>query len=173
MPPTREVLVIQQLRTYTTFFARLALATAFLSSVADRSGLWGPPGATGVSWGTFANFEGYTGALLPFLPPTLVPVAAWAATVAEVTLGVALLAGFQTRWSALASGALLLTFAASLGLFVTPEKPFSGSVFSAAAAAFLLAAAPAASYVWSADHLLRGTGVRLPGSGHSGERLRA
>jgi uncharacterized membrane protein YphA (DoxX/SURF4 family) len=165
--------VLQQLRTYPTIFARLALSTAFLSSVADRSGLWGPPGTTGVMWGTFANFQGYTGTMLPFLPHTLVPVAAWAATMAEATLGVALLAGFQTRWSALASGALLLTFAASLGLFVTPEKPLSSSVFSAAAAAFLIAAAPAASYVWSADHLLRGTGVRLPGGGQSGERLRA
>ena len=165
--------MLQQLRNATTCFARLALSTAFLSSVADRAGLWGPPGATGVSWGTFANFEGYTGDLLPFLPHALVPVAAWAATAAELSLGLALLAGFQTRWSALASGALLLTFAASLGLFVTPEKPFSGSVFSAAAAAFLIAAAPAASYVWSADHLLRGTGVRLPGGGQSGERLRA
>ncbi|HEX5505492.1 MAG TPA: hypothetical protein VFW96_22935 [Thermomicrobiales bacterium] len=165
--------MIQQLRSYTTFFARLALATAFLASVADRAGLWGPPGATGVSWGTFANFEGYTGDLLPFLPHILVPAAAWAATVAEATLGVALLAGFQTRWSALAGGALLLTFAASMGLFVTPEKPFAFSVFSAAAAAFLLAAAPAESYIWSTDHLLRGAGVRLAGGVRGEERLRA
>lgn len=163
----------QQMRAYSTLFARLALSTAFLSSVADRSGLWGPRGTTGVSWGDFANFEGYTAELLPFLPNTLVRAAAWAATVAEATLGVALLAGFQTRWSALASGALLLTFAVSLGLFVGLEKPFSVSVFSAAAASFLLAAAPEEAYAWSADHLLRGTGVRRPSGGRSRDRLPA
>jgi uncharacterized membrane protein YphA (DoxX/SURF4 family) len=169
----KEAPMNQQFRNYTTLFARLALSSAFLSSLADRAGLWGPPGTTGVSWGQFANFEGYTGDLLPFLPHAFILAAAWASTIAEATLGVALLVGFQTRWSALASGALLLTFAVSMGLFSTLESPFSHSVFTAAAASFLLAAAPEAAYVWSADHLLRGTGVRPLSARRSRDRLPA
>jgi hypothetical protein len=60
-----------------------------------------------------------------------------------------------------------------MGLFTTPQSPFSHSVFTAAAASFLLAAAPEAAYVWSLDHLLRGTGVRQFSAGRSRDRLPA
>ena len=49
-------------------FARFALGTSFLSAVADRFGLWGPYGATNVSWGNFAHFVEYTGKVTS-LPP--------------------------------------------------------------------------------------------------------
>jgi hypothetical protein len=49
---------------YVTLYLRLALAAAYLSSVADRFGLWG----AGVGWGNFANFLDYTAKLNPFLP---------------------------------------------------------------------------------------------------------
>src|ERR1700741_4930809 len=44
-------------------FARFALGASFLSAVADRFGLWGPHGAKNVSWGDFAHFVEYTGAV--------------------------------------------------------------------------------------------------------------
>jgi hypothetical protein len=44
-------------------FARFALGASFLSAVADRFGLWGPYGAKNVSWGDFAHFVEYTGAV--------------------------------------------------------------------------------------------------------------
>ena len=74
-------------------FARLALATAFLSSIADRFGWWGASGTGDVSWGDFSRFEDYTADVLPFLPSGLIPAAAWASTVVEILLAVALLLG--------------------------------------------------------------------------------
>jgi len=125
---------------------RMALAAGFLSAVADRFGLWGPIGTPGVSWGGFARFLDYTATLLPFLPTTLVAVAGWAATAAETSLGVALLAGVRVRLAALASGVLLLTFAVAMTTALGPEAPLSYSVWTAAAGAFLLARdRPAAS----------------------------
>ena len=38
------------------WFRRLALAAGFLSAVADRFGLWGPPGAPNVAWGEWQPF---------------------------------------------------------------------------------------------------------------------
>src|SRR5689334_6746135 len=118
---------------------RMALAAGFLSAVADRFGLWGPIGTPGVSWGGFAKFLDYTATLLPYLPTTLVTVAGWVATVAETVLGVALLAGVRVRLAALASGALLLTFAIAMTTALGPESPLSYSVWTAAAGALLLA----------------------------------
>lgn len=120
-------------------FLRVALAAGFLSAVADRFGLWGPPGAPGVGWGSFDPFLAYTGTLLWFLPAGLVPAAGWAATVLEVVLAVGLLVGVRLRAVALASGALLLTFAVSMTAALGPEPPLSYSVWTASAAAFLLA----------------------------------
>lgn len=118
---------------------RVALAASFLSAVADRFGLWGPPGSNGVAWGNFPNFVDYTGLLLAFLPAGLVVVAAWAATVAEVAVAVALLAGVQVRYAAMASCALLLSFAVTMSLTTGVEGPFSYSVWTACAASFVLA----------------------------------
>src|SRR6516165_9335794 len=101
---------------------RMALAAGFLSAVADRFGLWGPIGTPGVSWGGFAKFLDYTATLLPYLSTTLVAVAGWAATVAEIVLGVALLAGVRVRLAALASGVLLLTFAIAMTTALGPRR---------------------------------------------------
>jgi uncharacterized membrane protein YphA (DoxX/SURF4 family) len=106
-------------------FARFALGASFLSAVADRFGLWGPHGAKNVSWGDFAHFVEYTGAVMSLFPSSLTVPFAWAATVAETLFGILLIAGFKIRMASVLSG-LLLT-------------PFDYSVFSAAAAAFLLA----------------------------------
>ncbi len=64
-------------------FARFALGASFLSAVADRFGLWGPHGAKNVSWGDFAHFVEYTGAVMSLFPSSLTVSFAWAATAAE------------------------------------------------------------------------------------------
>jgi len=119
-------------------YLRVALGVTFLSAVADRFGLWGPPGSAGVAWGEFDNFLAYTASLVPVLPLGGVTVLGWLVTVAEVGLGVALLLGFKVRVAAGGSGVLLLAFA--LGMMVGDglKAPFDASVFSASAGALLL-----------------------------------
>jgi uncharacterized membrane protein YphA (DoxX/SURF4 family) len=120
-------------------FARFALGASFLSAVADRFGLWGPPGTKNVSWGNFAHFVEYTGAVMSLFPNSLTVSFAWAATVAETLCGILLIAGFKVRMASVLSGLLLLSFAIGMVTGLGIKKPFDYSVFSAAAAAFLLA----------------------------------
>jgi uncharacterized membrane protein YphA (DoxX/SURF4 family) len=120
-------------------FARLALGASFLSAVADRFGLWGAYGAKNVSWGDFAHFVAYTGAVMSLFPKALTVPFAWVATVAEATFGILLIAGFKIRMISVLSGFLLLLFAMGMATGLGIKTPFDYSVFSAAAAAFLLA----------------------------------
>src|SRR5262249_569432 len=120
-------------------FARFALGASFLSAVADRFGLWGPHGAKNVSWGDFAHFVEYTGAVMSLFPSSLTVSFAWAATVAETLFGILLIAGFKIRVTSVLSGFLLLLFAIGMVTGLGIKKPFDYSVFSAAGAAFLLA----------------------------------
>src|SRR6478609_9307932 len=85
-------------------FARFALGASFLSAVADRFGLLGPYGAKNVSWGDFAHFVQYTGAVTPFFPSSLTVSFAWAATVAETLFGTLLIVGFKTQMASVLSG---------------------------------------------------------------------
>jgi putative oxidoreductase len=144
-------------------FARVSLSTAFLSAVADRLGVLGPFGTPNVSWGDFERYTAYTKVVLPFLDGTPLTVAAIIATLLEFTLGVTVLIGAFTRASALLSGALLLVFALALAVFIGPVKAFAFSVFSAAAAGFLLAALPSSAYVWSLDRVFARGFSRRPG----------
>ena len=120
-------------------FARFALGASFLSAVADRFGGWGPYGAKDVSWGNFANFVKYTGAVMSLFPSSLTVSFAWAATISETLLGILLIAGFKIRIVSVLSGLLLLLFAMGMVTGLSIKTPFDYSVFSAAAAAFLLA----------------------------------
>lgn len=122
------------------WFLRVALAAGFLSAVADRFGLWGPAGAANVAWGAWQAFVDYVAKLNWFAPPASTPILAWAATVAEVVLGIGLLIGWQLRWFALAAGLLLLSFAITMTLALGVKAPLDFSVFAAAGGAFLLAA---------------------------------
>lgn len=122
------------------WFLRLALAAAFLSAVADRFGLWGPPGAPGVAWGNWSNFLDYVAILTWFSPESLVPLLGWIATVAEVVLAIGLIIGWKLRWFAIASGLLLMSFALTMTAALGIKTPLDYSVFTAAAGAFLLAA---------------------------------
>lgn len=122
------------------WFLRLALSTAFLSAVADRFGWWGPPGAANIAWGNWQHFMTYSAKLNGWLPAALQPSLAYLATAAELVLGLALLTPFWTRWVALASGLLLLVFALAMTVTLGVKAPLNFSVFTAAAAAFVLAA---------------------------------
>lgn len=120
--------------------ARLALGVSFLSAVADRFGLYGAPGSPRVAWGDFAHFTAYTAVVNPFAPAALVPLLAWTATLLEIVLGVLLIAGVFTRYVAAAAGVLLLLFAFGMSIGVSVKAPLDYSVFTAAAAAFLVSA---------------------------------
>ena len=115
------------------------MAAAFLSAAADRFGLWGPAGTPNVAWGNFPSFLDYTAALLPYLPAGLIPIVGWTATVFEVVLAIGLLVGYRLQTVALASGLLLTAFAVTMTIALGPEPALSYSVWTAAAAAFLLA----------------------------------
>ena len=116
-------------------YARVALGAAFLSGIASRFGLWGK----GVGYGSFANFVRYTAEVNSFMPAFAIPFLAWAATVAELVLGVALILGVRLRWAALGSALLLLLFGTAMAISFGPKEPLDYSVFSASAAALLLA----------------------------------
>ena len=152
---------LRNLQRLTSLYLRLALGVAFLSAVADRFGVWGPPGSHNVAWGNFTPFTQYTAKVNPWAPPSLVPMLAWAATVAEVILGLALLGGVYTRQAGLASGVLLSLFAIGMTLGTGLKSALDASVFSAAAGAFALALL--APDPWSVDGLRAASG-RLDGA---------
>jgi putative oxidoreductase len=119
-------------------YARVALGAAFLSAVADRFGLWGKYGG----WRNFANFEKYTAQVNSFMPASTIPFLAWAATVAELSFGIALILGVWTRWVASGSAVLLFLFGAAMAISFGVKSPLDYSVFSASAGALLLSLYP-------------------------------
>src|SRR5260370_35132686 len=104
-----------------TISLRIALALAFLSAVADRFGLWGKPGRSGVSWGNMTQFNAYVAKLNWFLPTAVIPLTGWAATAAELLLGLGLLIGWQLRWVSLANALIFLSLGLSMLLAVVPQ----------------------------------------------------
>lgn len=85
--------------------------------------------ASGVSWGDFARFVDYTRSMTTFLPGSLAPTLAVLATVAEVTLGTALLLGIPLRLSALAAALLLGIYGTSMMILLPPAEQFHYNVF--------------------------------------------
>jgi uncharacterized membrane protein YphA (DoxX/SURF4 family) len=132
-------------------FLRLALATAFLSAVADRFGWWGAPETPGVAWGSIPRFMAYAARINPEAPAALVPLLGWTATGLEILCGIALLIGFKTRWAAVVAGVLLLLFALGMTLGTGIKSPLDASVFTASAAAFALAVLGPGR--WSVDRI--------------------
>jgi putative oxidoreductase len=116
-------------------YARVAIGAAFLSAVAGRFGLW----SGHLDWNAFARFIPRTAELNPFLPASIMPVVAWAATIVETTLGVMLVGGFQVKWAAIGSTVLLAWFGTAMALTAGLKSPLDYSVFSASAGALLLA----------------------------------
>jgi uncharacterized membrane protein YphA (DoxX/SURF4 family) len=124
----------------------------FLSAVADRFGIWGPPGTAGVSWGDWSHFVAYTAKVNSFLPGVLAPTLAVIATAAESVLGVALILGVFRRPVAWASAVLLALFAGAMILSFGIKAPLSYSVFVDLAAAFALCAWPATPNLSQGGH---------------------
>jgi len=116
-------------------YARLALGAALLSAVASRFGLWDGK----VDLAHFEKFTRYTAEVNSFMPAFTIPFLAWAATAAELSLGVALLAGVRLRSVALGSALLLALFGTAMALSLGIKSPLDYSVFSASGGALLLA----------------------------------
>ena len=125
----------QRLEWLAVRYARVALGVSFLSAVADRFGLWGKNGG----WGNFANFEHYTAMVNSFMPAFSIAYLAWASTIAEFSLGVALVAGIWPRWVSLGSAVLLASFGLAMAWSLGLRQPLAYPVFSASACAALLA----------------------------------
>ncbi len=121
--------------TFARRYARMALSAAFLSAVASRFGLWDGT----LDLAHFARFEQYTAQVNGFLPASWSPVLAWAATVAETTLGLALLFGVRLEVVGVAAAVLLAIFGTAMAISLGPKEPLDYSVFSASGAALLLA----------------------------------
>ncbi len=120
---------------FTKLFLRIAIASAFLSAVADRFGLW-PKEQSG--WGNWETFLESTASLNPWFPESLIPTVAIMATGAEILLAICIIIGFKTELFAKLSGYLLLLFALSITFSSNIKGAFDYSVFTASAAAFAL-----------------------------------
>ena len=117
-------------------YVRITLGIGFLSGVADRFGLWR---GRNVGYGNFDGFISYTAKVNSFMPAFSIPFLAWSATIAELVLGVLLLWGLWLRWTALASALLLILFGTAMAISFGAKSPLDYSVFTASAAAILLA----------------------------------
>jgi putative oxidoreductase len=116
-------------------YLRIALGAAFLSGIASRFGLYGK----NVGYGNFDGFMRYTAQVNSFMPAFTIPFLAWAATLAEFGLGLALILGIWPRWVALGSAALLALFGIAMAISFGIKSPLDYSVFSASAGALVLA----------------------------------
>jgi putative oxidoreductase len=117
-------------------YARAALGIGFLSGVADRFGIWR---GRNIGYGNFDGFIRYTAKVNSFMPASSIPFLAWAATAAELVLGVFLLLGLWPRWTGFASALLLILFGTAMAISFGAKSPLDYSVFSASALAVLLA----------------------------------
>lgn len=115
-------------------FLRLALGAAFLSGIASRFGWYGRD----VGYGNFANFVKYTAEVNSFMPASTIPFLAWAATIAELGFGVALVLGLWPQIAAFGSALLLALFGTAMAISFGIKSPLDYSVFSACAGALLL-----------------------------------
>jgi putative oxidoreductase len=118
-------------------YTRIALGAAFLSGIASRFGLYRKNG-----YGNFANFMQYTAEVNSFMPAFSIPFLAWAATAAELFFGLTLILGVWRRSVALGSAGLLALFGIAMAISFGIKSPLDYSVFSASAAALLLALHP-------------------------------
>ena len=73
------------------------------------------------------------------MPAFAIPFLAWAATVAETSLGIGLILGLWPRWVALGAALLLAMFGISMAISFGVKSPMDYSVFSASSGAILLA----------------------------------
>ena len=116
-------------------YLRLALGVSFLSGIADRFGLY--RGECRLR--RFSGLMKYTAQVNSFMPASTIPFLAWAATLAELAFGLALVLGIWLRWAALGSFILLLLFGTAMAISFGIKSPLDYSVFSASGGALILA----------------------------------
>jgi len=138
---------------YSQLFARVAIATAFLSAVADRIGLWGPPGSKHASWGDWENFMTYSNKLNFFVPELLQEPLAITVTVLEILFGILLIIGYKTKLTANLSSILLVLFALTMTIAFGIKSSFTYSVWIGVGTCFLLAKIE--TYHYSLDNYLK------------------
>jgi len=136
---------------FSQVFLRLALAASLLSAVADRLGIWGPPGATNVSWGDWEHFLAYSNTLNFYVSPQIGNILAILATVLEVVFGVMFLIGYKVRLASWGTFLLMVIFALTMTAALGVKPPLSYSVWTTAGAAALLGSIN--KYKWSIDNL--------------------
>ncbi|MEB2774327.1 DoxX family protein [Algoriphagus sp. D3-2-R+10] len=134
-------------------FVRIAVATAFLSAVADRLGFWGEPGSANASWGNWEHFLVYSNKLNFFVPPEVGGLLAIIATALEILFALLLLIGYKTKFISFASGILLVLFAVTMTLAFGIKSTFAYSVWIGASACFLLGTVN--QYAYSLDNYLK------------------
>jgi putative oxidoreductase len=122
---------------WAALYARVTLGAAFLSGIADRFGLYR---GRNVGYGNFSGFVRYTAKVNSFMPPSTIPFLAWAATIAELFFGIALILGIWRVWVARGSAVLLILFGTAMAISFGVKSPLDYSVFSASSAALLVAA---------------------------------
>jgi len=103
---------------------RVTIASAYLLALWNR-------------FDDFSRFIRYAGRVLSFMPAAVIPFLAVIATACEVSLCVAMLIGFKTRWAAAGSAILLFMFATSM--VISGLSQFDWAVYVLAAGAFMLA----------------------------------
>jgi len=143
---------MEKLQGFAQLFLRLAIGIGYLVPGLDRLGVWGKNGEPGISWGDWQHFIKYAQEVMGFLPSSLVNVLAITATAAEIVFGILLLIGKWTKFAALGSGILALSFAISMTISFGIVSPLSYSVFTVSAASFLLASI--GKYKWSLDNIM-------------------
>lgn len=135
------VLVFGPRNALATWPMRAFLGLAFLGSVGDRFGLLGRAGSPGVSWGSFGAFESYTREVTSFLPGSWAGPLAVLATVAELSVGIGIVAG-RFPWGAFAARVatcLLVVFGVAMTISLGWRAPFEYCVWLLAGSAWVLA----------------------------------
>lgn len=128
---------------------RVALGIGFLTTVSDRLGLF-PAGTRNIEWGAWDKFIDYTATLMPFLDRPAVNVMGGLATFFEAAIGILLIIGFKTRYTAIASCGLTFIFALAMTIFLGIKAPINFAVFSTCTGSLLLSTIPV--YNWSLDN---------------------
>ncbi|MCW1960979.1 DoxX protein [Chryseobacterium viscerum] len=128
------------------FLLRIALVFGFLSAVASRLNLWG---AQSSGWKKFVDYTAETNS---FLPQSWASIIAVLSTVAELSVGILLLVGYQIKGTARCASILTLFFAVAMSISFGIKEPLDYSVFAFSAGAFLLSTFPRSP--WSVDQFL-------------------
>jgi len=128
------------------FLLRIGIASGFLSAVASRLHFWGDRSS---GW---QSFVAYTAETNSFLPKTMAPLLAVLATIAELSCGILLLLGYQTKIVATCAAMLTLLFALAMSFSFGVKEALDYSVYAFSAGCLLLSTIP--KHILSVDSVL-------------------